>query len=154
VLKYAARGATGTWTVTDVLTVAGAGPAYLSLSYGGYNNRGAIGFYDAQNADLRLAYFDGSGWKSKALATVGAQGLHTQLYTPFSSGLFVFAYNRSKDRFSVFTTSWTGNTTTETILDTAYGRNLSTAIGPDGNFVAAAFDSLMQNLNVTEGFVQ
>ena len=154
VLKYAVRGATGAWTVTDVLTIAGAGPAYLSMDYGGFGNRGAISFYDAQNADLRLAWFDGAAWKTKTLATVGAQGLYTRVYAPIDSNLFVFAYNRSKDRFSVYTTTTdTGTPTTESVLDTAYGRNLAVAIGPDGDFVAAAFDSLTQNLNVTEGLV-
>src|SRR5688500_6733190 len=122
-VKYAARGATGAWTVTTVADLTGNGPAYVSLAYGGFNNRGAIGYYDAQNADLKLAYFDGSAWKTRTLATVGAQGLHAQVYAPFSSDLFVFAYNRSTDRFSVFKTSWAGTTTAESVLDTAYGRN-------------------------------
>lgn len=148
-LNYAVRSKANKWSLTNITTTKG-GAAYLDMAYGGYNSRGAISYYDAKTADLKLAFYDGTKWKLRTLATAGTQGLYTHIYAPYDSRLFVFSYNRSKDRFDQFTTTWDTGTTTVTTIQGAYGKNLAIGIGPDNTLVASALDSSSSKLHAID----
>jgi 6-phosphogluconolactonase (cycloisomerase 2 family) len=71
------------------------------------------------------------------------------VYAPYGGDLFVYAYNRSKDRVDVFRTSWDTNTTTATTIQSAYGKNLALAIGNE-SIIAAAQDSVSSKLHAVD----
>jgi uncharacterized delta-60 repeat protein len=148
-LNYAVRTKANKWTLTNITTTKG-GAAYLDLAYGGYYSRGAISYYASKPADLKLAFYTGKGWALRTLATSGAQGLYTHVYAPYGGDLYVLAYNRSKDRFDVFKTSWDTNTTTATTIQSTYGKNLAIAVGNDDNIIAAAMDSGSSKLHAID----
>ena len=61
----------------------------LALDAGGYPH---ISYYDYQNADLRYAYQDASGWHIQVIDSAGDVGKHTSL-TLDQAGYPHIAYN-------------------------------------------------------------
>ena len=112
----------GTWQVKVAATTKG-GADFLSMAYG-ENYQPLISYYDAFAADLKVsAFFDGQ-FNVTTVATSGAQGLYTSAFFGdyFGDGL-VFAYNRSKDTVTLFT-SVEGSPTSSDVV-TGGGRYLS-----------------------------
>jgi hypothetical protein len=151
-LKYAVRTAANQWTITNIDNVPG-GIAYIDMGYGGPYFHGAISYFDAQNADLCLAWYDHvTGWHTREMATAGATGLYSHINTPdVPENMWAFAYNRSTDSFSSFRTTWSLiAATTETIEQRAYGKYLSVGYLPDFDYLTLAVDSASGSLRVLE----
>jgi uncharacterized delta-60 repeat protein len=151
-LKYGVRSKPGRWTLTSVAQNTGA--SYIDMAYGGYFDRGAISYYDANAADLKLAHFDGTTWQNRTVATSGAQGQYTQVYAPQSSWLYILSYNRSKNRVDLHRTAWDHNAdNTVTTVHGSYGKHLAAAFASNDNFVAAGLDTSRNDLKVIDGLV-
>jgi hypothetical protein len=151
-VKYAVRNDPGSWSLTDVASTK-SGAAYLDLKYGGFDQFGVISYFDAGTADLKVAQFDGSKWKARTIASAGAQGQYTALYTPDSEQYYVYSYSKSRDRYSIFTVDWNDSTTAENVLHTAFGKNAAVAFDDSNDFVVAAFDSVSGKLHVIDRIV-
>jgi hypothetical protein len=76
--KYASQNANGTWSVT-LVDAPGAGGGYVSLAFD-KNKQPGFSYYDARNADLRLARFVGGKWVKTVVASKNSQGAYSNLF--------------------------------------------------------------------------
>jgi len=77
--RYAEQTAQNTWarTTYDATTILAGG--YLSLQFDA-NNLPCVSYYDAHQADLKFARFDGTTWILETVAQKRSQGLYTNLF--------------------------------------------------------------------------
>jgi hypothetical protein len=94
--RYAEQTKRG-WTVKTVDTP-GKGGGYVSLAFDASSNP-AFSYYDAKNADLKFARFNGSVWSTKVIAGKRSQGLYTNLFFDTGDGgkPVIYYFNKSTD---------------------------------------------------------
>jgi hypothetical protein len=99
----------------------------------------AISFFDAYDADVRIAQSSGDAtlvWSDKLLSTQGLAGMYGHLTFDAISGPTVYFYNRTFDRVTRLTDSYVDGLSGETVVSGA-GRYLS--VFSDGTTVDIAF---------------
>jgi hypothetical protein len=95
--KYADQGKSG-WAVATVDASTKIGGGYISLAFSAKTKLPAMSYYDAYNADLKFASFNGSKWSTQAVATKGTVGLYSTLRIDSTSGLAdILYYNKGGD---------------------------------------------------------
>ena len=92
--KYASLGSSR-WGVQTVDARTRIGGGFISLAYDA-TNRPAMSYYDAHNADLKFARFNGSSWVTDTVASSLSQGLYTNLVMDGNSADILY-YNKSTD---------------------------------------------------------
>ena len=93
--KFAKKGASG-WGIQTVDANTQTGGGYVSLAYDG-SNHPAMSYYDAFNADLKFAQFNGNGWITDTVASTFSQGLYTNLLISGGSTDDIVYYNKTSD---------------------------------------------------------
>jgi subtilisin family serine protease len=96
--KFASKSeSASTWTVRDVDTSTQRGGGYTSLAYDA-NNLPSFTYYDAFNADLKFARFNGSSWVTDTVAANLSQGLYSNLSFDGGTGeADILYYHKSLD---------------------------------------------------------
>jgi hypothetical protein len=94
--KFARRNANGTWSAQVVDDDTRIGGGYVSLAYD-TANRPAFSYYDAFNADLKFARFNGSSWETETVASNLSQGLYTNLHMTGAGEADILYYSKSAD---------------------------------------------------------
>jgi hypothetical protein len=92
----------GSWVTQFIDTSTRTGGGHTSLAYTPANLP-AVSYYDAYNANLKFAYFNGSQWRNSTIASKFIQGLFTNLFFNSAGNPLIVYYNRTRD--SVFLAS-------------------------------------------------
>ena len=104
------------------------GGGYISLVFNPSNSyRPAMSYYDAYNADLKYAYFNGSSWVKQTVASKGTVGLYSNLLIDPNTGASdILYYSKNSDTVSRAISSSTGWSLTQ--ITTDGGRWISRAM--------------------------
>jgi hypothetical protein len=128
-LKYAKRASNGTWGTTVVVDGGLFTGQFVSLAIDS-NDRPGIAYYDATNADLKYAHFNGSSWVVTTVDSTHTTGYYPSLQYDHSDTPIISYYNKtgSSLKFAVLAS---GNWNLSTI-DSAndVGRYSSLAANP------------------------
>jgi hypothetical protein len=124
----------------------GAGGGFVSLAFDS-NNLPAFSYYDAKNADLRLARSNGSVWSTQTIAAKNSQGLYTNLF--FDSGSPVIYYF-NKTANTLADARWDGSAWTYELLASGGGRENRVAEMSDGTETYSYFDAATGSLKFGE----
>jgi hypothetical protein len=138
--KFAEKLASGGWKVVTADSSTQTGGGYTSLAFTA-QNRPVFSYYDARNADLKLASFDGTRWNVQTVAGKNTVGLYSNLRVRGDGTLDVLYYHKGFDRV-MRATSATGNpgTWSLTPVTSIGGRGLSRAVVGDGRETLAYWD--------------
>lgn len=125
--KYADQGKSG-WSPTTIDNSTRIGGGYISLVFNpGNSYRPAMSYYDAYNADLKYAYFNGSSWVKQTVASKGTVGLYSNLLIdPDTGASDILYYSKNSDTVSRAISSSTGWSFTQ--ITTDGGRWISRAM--------------------------
>jgi len=95
--KFAQMVKGGGWSIATVDSP-GAGGGFISLAFNKFNQP-AFSYYDAKNADLKFAQYNGRRWNTSIIAAKNSQGLYTNLFfDPGNSGLpVIYYFNKTND---------------------------------------------------------
>lgn len=93
-LKFASRNSSGTWSSTTTIDSTGDVGTYASLAVD-RTNHPAIAYYDATNADLKTAYFNGATWEVSTVDSTGRVGMYPSLAFDSSGNPAVTYYDRT-----------------------------------------------------------
>lgn len=128
--KYADQTKSG-WSPTIVDNATRIGGGYISLVFNPNNsNRPAMSYYDAYNADLKYAFFNGSSWVKQTVASKGTVGLYSNLLIDADTGASdILYYGKNSDTVSRAISTGTGWSLSQ--ITTDGGRWISRAV--DGN---------------------
>jgi hypothetical protein len=127
--KYADQTKKG-WGATVVDNSTKIGGGYISLAFNAQNgNRAAFSYYDAFNADLKYASFNGSSWVKQTVASKGTVGLYSNLLIDPSGAADILYYSKNSDTVSRAVSSSTGWSLTP--ITTDGGRWISRAVDLD-----------------------
>jgi hypothetical protein len=121
---------------TTVVDENGAGGGFTSLAFDA-NDLPAFSYYDAKNADLRLARSDGRVWCTQTIAARNSQGLYSNLF--FDSGSpVVYYFNKTGKTLNAARAS--GNSWTYELLASNGGRENRVDMMSDGTETYSYFD--------------
>jgi hypothetical protein len=134
------------WSVTTVDTN-GAGGGFISLAFDAMNLP-AFSYYDAKNADLKLARFNGSVWSKTTVAAKRKQGLYTNLFFDGANPV-IYYFNRSTDSL-MDARNQGGNVWDFETLATGGGRHNHVALDADGFETAVWLDDASGDLKVAD----
>jgi hypothetical protein len=127
--KYADQGKGG-WAVATVDGSTKIGGGYVSLAFSAKTKLPAMSYYDAYNADLKFASFNGSRWSTQAIATKGTVGLYSVLRIDAGTGLAdILYYNKGGD--TVMRATQSGGAFSLSQVTTDGGRWISRALDAD-----------------------
>ena len=93
--KYADQTRSGWITTVDSTTKTGGG--YVSLVFSPKPKRPEFSYYDAYNANLKLAIFNGSSWSNQVVASKGTVGLYSNLLIDADGNEDILYYNKGAD---------------------------------------------------------
>jgi hypothetical protein len=95
--KFAQQVKGGAWSIATVDSP-GNGGGFISLAFDKFNQP-AFSYYDAKNADLKFAQYNGRRWNTSIIAAKNSQGLYTNLFfDPGNSGLpVIYYFNKTND---------------------------------------------------------
>jgi hypothetical protein len=114
--KYAEQTRSG-WAVAVADSSTKIGGGYISLAFNPKTSRPAMSYYDAYNADLKYALFNGSRWTTQSLATKGTVGLYSTLTIEADTGVAdILYYNKGADmvcRARGFGSTWSLTSVTD-----------------------------------------
>ena len=102
------------------------GGGYISLAFNPVTKLPAFSYYDAYNANLKYATFNGSAWSSTTIASKGTIGLYTDLLFDSTGKADILYYNKGTD--SVFSAAGSGGVWGLTQITTDGGRWISRAV--------------------------
>ncbi len=131
-LKYATRSTGGQWSAVQTIEKPGRDVgAYLSLAIDA-TGKPSIAYFDATNADLRYAHFDGEKWTSQKADSSKSVGQFPSLAFNQDGKAFISYYRKTSGDLRVLT--FDGTTWTRTAVDGAgdVGRSTSVAVGSLG----------------------
>jgi hypothetical protein len=129
--KYADQGKGG-WSVATVDATTKIGGGYISLAFSAKTKLASMTYYDAYNADLKFASFNGSRWSSQSIATKGTVGLYSTLRIDPGTGLAdILYYNKGGDTVMRASQS-AGGAFGLSQVTTDGGRWISRALDADG----------------------
>ena len=138
-LKYASRSAAGVWssaTTVDGGTFAG---QFLTIAIDS-NNRPGIAYYDANNADLKYAHFNGSSWTVLTADSQFTTGYYPSLrYDASNQPNISYYYKTGADlKFAILS----GGAWTLSTIDSAgdVGRYSSLALNPSTGRWSVAYE--------------
>jgi Subtilase family len=95
--KFASKSESATaWAVRTVDGTTQRGGGYTSLAYDS-SNRPGFTYYDAFNADLKFAHFDGTAWVTDTVAANLSQGLYSNLSFDSAGDADILYYHKSLD---------------------------------------------------------
>lgn len=94
--KYADQTKNG-WSITTVDDTTQIGGGYISLAFSPRTKRPEFSYYDAYNANLKLAVFNGSVWSNQLIAGKGTVGLYTNLFIDANGNEDILYYNKGAD---------------------------------------------------------
>jgi hypothetical protein len=130
--KYAEQ-TKGGWSPVTVDGGTRIGGGYISLAFSGKTKLPAMSYYDAYNADLKFASYNGSRWSSQAVATKGTVGLYSTLRIDAATGLAdILYYNKGADIVTRAEQAVGGGGGLSQVT-TDGGRWISRALDADGN---------------------
>jgi len=95
--KYAAQTKTGGWATTTVDATTRYAGGYISLAFNPRSNLPSFSYYDAYNANLKYAFFNGSSWASQTVASKGTVGLYSNVRIDAAGNTDILYYNRGTD---------------------------------------------------------
>ena len=142
VFKFAAKSeSASTWSTQTVDASTQRGGGYTSLAYDS-SNRPGFTYYDAFNADLKFARFNGASWVTDTVAANLSQGLYSNLSFDAGSGdADILYYHKSLD--SVFRATGTVHNWSAGELLAGGGRHLVVA----RNHTSRVFSYFQVNTN-------
>jgi hypothetical protein len=142
--KYAQKNNTA-WSTT-VVDANGLGGGFISLAFDA-NNLPAFSYYDAKNADLKLARFNGSVWSKTAVATKNNQGLYTNLFFDGNNPV-IYYFNKTNNSLNVARSN--GSVFSSTTIVSGGGRENRVAVNAAGDETFSYFDPTTADLKVTD----
>jgi hypothetical protein len=89
--RYAAQTKRG-WSKTTADGSTKSGGGYISLAFNAKSNLPEMSYYDAYNADLKFASFNGSTWSAQTVAGRGQVGLYSNLRINADTGATEILY--------------------------------------------------------------
>jgi len=138
-LKFAVRDAAGVWgsiTTVDSGLMAG---QFVSLALDSLGHAG-IAYYDANNADLKYAHFNGSSWDVQTVDAQFTTGYYPSLQYGAGDAPVISYYSKTSGdlRFA----AWTGSAWALSTIDSAgdVGRYSSLAYNPASGRWAVAYE--------------
>jgi len=94
--KYAEQGKSG-WAITTVDATTRIAGGYISLAFNPVTKLPAFGYYDAYNANLKFASYNGRVWSNQVVASKGTVGLYGALAFDSSGNGDILYYNKGAD---------------------------------------------------------
>jgi hypothetical protein len=98
--KYAAQTKSGGWAIATVDATTRYAGGYISLAFNPRNNLPSFSYYDAYNANLKYALFNGVSWSSQTVASKGTVGLYSNVLIDAAGNTDILYYNRGTDGMS------------------------------------------------------
>jgi hypothetical protein len=100
--KYAIQYKTG-WKIQKIDTTNKIGGGYMSMAFNPAKDstgvyQPTVSYYDAYTSALKFAVTDGINWTSRAVASLGKQGLYTSLFYDASGLANIFYFDKSKNK--------------------------------------------------------
>lgn len=140
-LKYAGQ-RTGGWDIKTAAPTTG-GASFLSMDFGAFGAP-TISYYDAYNADLKIAYIDAASpaFQTRTLMTAGATGLYSNVfYTSYTASPTVWSWNRTTNRATALRNSLPATKVPLPVKSVAGGRYLNVKFdAATGQTIAAYLD--------------
>jgi hypothetical protein len=139
--KFAQKTKTA-WSTT-LVDENGAGGGFVSLAFDD-NEQPAFSYYDAKNADLRLARFNGGAWGVQTIAAKNSQGLYSNLF--FDGGApVVYFFNKTNLSLNAARANGGGGWDYEPLASNG-GRENRVAMMADGTETFSYFDEDTRSL--------
>ncbi len=125
------------------------GGGFISLAFD-QNNNPAFSYYDANNADLKLARRSAQGqWNNHTVASKRSQGLYTTLSFANDNTASISFFNKTTDTLVLATGPGTSDTWSFSTLANGGGRWARIVNNPSGPSAYTWWQSDTQNLRVT-----
>ena len=143
-LKYASRPEGGTWSEPRTLDDGPTSGLYADVATDG--RRVAVSYFDAGDADLRVAVLDGGKWKTETVDAAGATGMYTAAAFGTSGELFVSYYDRDHKDLKVAERRADGSWAIKTIdAEGDVGRHGDLAVDPKTGGWVVAYEATSAN---------
>jgi hypothetical protein len=128
------------WSNVTVDASTKIGGGYISLAFSPLSKRPSMSYYDAYNADLKFAAFNGSKWVVQTVASKGTVGLYSSLrIRPDTGDADILYYNKGAD--GVFRAQVGSSTWALSQVASDGGRWLTSAVAPTGVWTASWLSS-------------
>jgi hypothetical protein len=102
-LKYTVRGSNGRWSIVETIDAALGCGEHPSIAIDG-NDHVGVAYTDANDADLKYAFHDGTEWQVQTVDAEGQTGYYPSLAFSRRSGAVISYYDKSRGDLRLATT--------------------------------------------------